>query len=804
MGTVSVVMAALLSGVVPLVPAGGSEANAGATFSVPVTPCRVVDTRVGAGGEVRNGAVRSWQVSGSGVGFAAQGGRDGGCGIPSSATAVELSISAAAPKGTGFLRAGPSGGALPRATVLQFSRSGGATNSGAVGLRPNVVEGLTVTGHGASSHVVVDVLGYALPVSERAPVGAATYVPRDSCRVVDTRAAARGALRSGEARTWQVLGDGPAFVRQGGRPGGCFLPFTANAVVLSISAVGPEGTGFLRAWAAGTAAPTATVAQFTRGASTTNTVTVQVTPDALDNLSVRSFSAGTHVTIDVQGHAAPLTQDLVAGSSVFVSMAPCRVADTRTGGGRVVASSPRGVRIAGTGAGFAAQGGAPGGCGIPATATAVTASISAIDPAGNGLIRTGIYGEQIQSTVLQYRRATGTTNTGATTLLDRQLTLQVTGGATHVAVDVSGYYLPQPTPYIGAHRRITDASTSTSPSISADGRFVAYLVRVLSPTPAPGGRREVWLWDRSTSSRTRVSDPTGDAADPSISADGGHVAYTSTDSTLVAGDTNGVSDVFVWERSTGATVRVSASTTGVSRPVVSGDGSHVVFESADDDPTPNPDYEANDGVFGWDRSTGLVTRISPITIDAAGATISADGRHVAYAATALPGQSDVYSWDRTDQTTIQVSGGEGQSIAPSASGDGRYIAYYTDAPDPVTGDAGFAVWDRVTGTRTRGGAFTPASGPVISQDGRYVSYVARLPSFDPINPSNDAVELAVWDRTIDATFRLTGSTGGGNASSPSVSADGRYIAFDSDSDSPNLVTGDTNGSRDVFIWDRLG
>ena len=91
----------VVGGLIAVVPpgAGGSPANAGATFFVPVTPCRVVDTRSGTGGKLLPGSALTWQVTGAGVGFKAQGGKPGGCGIPGSARAVELSVSAVAPAG---------------------------------------------------------------------------------------------------------------------------------------------------------------------------------------------------------------------------------------------------------------------------------------------------------------------------------------------------------------------------------------------------------------------------------------------------------------------------------------------------------------------------------------------------------------------------------------------------------------------------------------------------------------------------------------------------------------------------------
>lgn len=808
---VSIVAAALLlGGLLSVGPssAGASPANAGATFFVPVAGCRVVDTRAGAGGKLLAGSARTWQVSGTGAGFESQGGKPGGCGVPASALSVELSVSAAAPTGTGFLRAGPSGGAPPKATVLQFTARGGTTNTGAVALRPDVIHGLAVTGNGAATHVVLDVIGYSASVAEHPAADASIYVPSTgTCRVADTRAAVGGALKVGQPRTLQVLGQSSNFAAQGGRSGGCYVPYNATAVMATVSAVSPSGTGFLRTWAADAPRPIATVAQFTKGASTSNTATLRVTPQLVENLTIETFGTAVHVVIDIQGYEAPPPRNLLAGASVYVPMAPCRVADTRSGGGRLAAGARRSILVAGSGGSFGSQGGTANGCGVPSAATAVTASISAVDPTGSGLVRTGIYGQQQQSTVLQYQARTGTTNTGAVTLTDRHVDLEATTGGPHVVVDVSGYYLPQPTPYIGGTTRLTNASSdSTAPKISADGRYVAYLTLVVNSTPSTGGHNEVWVLDRTTSARTRISSTMSDANHPSISADGRYVTYASSDSPLAQGDTNGVSDVFVWDRIAGTTARIYASTNGASNPSVSGDGGVVTFQSDDDTAPASPSNVGRAGIFVWERAPGTATRISPLTADASESTISGDGRHVAYSLDTLPNESDIFSWDRTTGATTRVSAGNGWSLYPVLSTDGRYIAFETNATNLVAGDdaysEGVIVWDRTTATSTRVGAFRSRQDRLaISGDGRFVTYLVTLPALDEYNPDNQETELAVWDRAIDTTFRITAGIGG-SASPPSITADGKLIAFHSDA--ANLVAGDTNERRDVFLWDREG
>jgi hypothetical protein len=127
---------------------------------VPITPCRVVDTRFGGGGLFGPNQQRSYQVGGSGAAFAAQGGAAGGCGIPDGAAAVEASVTAVAPGANGFLRAWPTGAAAPTATYLAYTKGQGITNTGALSLAPTGANDLTMKNFGGSAHYVIDLQGY--------------------------------------------------------------------------------------------------------------------------------------------------------------------------------------------------------------------------------------------------------------------------------------------------------------------------------------------------------------------------------------------------------------------------------------------------------------------------------------------------------------------------------------------------------------------------------------------------------------------------------------------------------------------
>jgi Tol biopolymer transport system component len=140
---------------------------------------------------------------------------------------------------------------------------------------------------------------------------------------------------------------------------------------------------------------------------------------------------------------------------------------------------------------------------------------------------------------------------------------------------------------------------SFAPTLSADGRYVAFLSLASNLVPRDSnGRRDpllgqdVFVHDRQTGQTTRVSvaadgrQALGPSFDPSISADGRRVAFASDASNLVRMDRNRVGDVFVRDRQAGTTVRVTVAADGTqandssSLPAISGDGAAVGFFSA--------------------------------------------------------------------------------------------------------------------------------------------------------------------------------------------------------------------------------
>jgi Tol biopolymer transport system component len=150
----------------------------------------------------------------------------------------------------------------------------------------------------------------------------------------------------------------------------------------------------------------------------------------------------------------------------------------------------------------------------------------------------------------------------------------------------------------GATTRVSVASDGTQahagashPSISADGRYVAFHSLSNNLVPGDTNAYDVFVHDRQTGATTLVSvasdgtQANEQSRHPSISADGRYVAFHAHDSNLVPGDTNNAWDTFVHDRQTGETTRVSVASDGTQgnsfsrHPIISADGRSVAFES---------------------------------------------------------------------------------------------------------------------------------------------------------------------------------------------------------------------------------
>jgi alpha-tubulin suppressor-like RCC1 family protein len=450
-GLLGVAGVAVDGAIAPTVPAAAADPVPGGLGFTAITPCRLADTRAvvestdgltGVGGRLVDGGSLVVQVDGTGGSFTTQGGTAGGCGLPEAVSAVEISVTVVDPIGTGYLRAHAGNAPVPTATFINYSGQS-TTNTGTVPVAPGqfVVEDLRLTNFGAQTHVIVDVQGYYTPA------GTLGYVPLASpCRAGDTRFIVTSGgqkFNSGALVGFRLTG-ATGFDSQGGTPGGCGVPAGVTAVELSLTAIEPEGNGFLRLQA-GLTPPTTTFLNFAGSIATTNTGTTRIEPLLGTDINV-SFFGRTHVAVDIQGYftSAP-------GSARYQTVTPCRVFDTRAVGGPAGVGGPfpdgvtRHLQTSGDLGNFRSQGGAdPTGCDVPQGAAAIEASLTAVAPTAAGFTRPYPVGGTPTGTFLNLSAGRSTTNTGSLGLGARgmdDLAIKHFGGSSHYLLDVFGYFV---------------------------------------------------------------------------------------------------------------------------------------------------------------------------------------------------------------------------------------------------------------------------------------------------------------------------------------------------------------------------
>ncbi len=274
------------------------------------------------------------------------------------------------------------------------------------------------------------------------------------------------------------------------------------------------------------------------------------------------------------------------------------------------------------------------------------------------------------------------------------------------------------------------------------------------------------------------------------------MAFDSEASNLVSGDTNGLSDVFVRDRQNDTTERISVAMGGVetdgssSDPALTPDGRYVAFTSLAENLVAGDDSDNRFDVFVHDRETGDTERVSVATGggevdgDAGAPSISDDGHRVAFQSTAsnlvsgdANGDGDIFVRDRQADTTERVSvatgGGESNDISfsPSISADGRHVAFSSFATNLVAGDTNGQIdvfaHDRQTGTTERvsvkanGGQANNASvEPTISPDGSRVLFTFFGTNLVP-GDTNGSADVFIRHRT--ATMCSDGTDNDGDA-----------------------------------------
>lgn len=320
----------------------------------------------------------------------------------------------------------------------------------------------------------------------------------------------------------------------------------------------------------------------------------------------------------------------------------------------------------------------------------------------------------------------------------------------------------------------------------------------------------------------------------SISQDGRYVAFSSYASNLVPGDTNEQTDIFVRDRISGTNVRVSVNSDGSEgnndswAPGISADGRYVVFTSRADNLVANDinDYEDvflhdrdvdNNGIY--DEAGYISTIRISIATDGTEADsgssapdISADGRYITFSSNATNlvandtnGSSDIFVHDMqgriTQRVSISTAGVEADydSYDPAISPNGRYVAFTSSASTLVPEVDAYGIFVRDLVTDTTSLLVPYADEPDLSYDGRFIAYSA---GYDIFVRDRDKDANGVFDHVYEdtkVTVPIDNSPTYGHIDKPSISGDGRYVAYTSHA--ANLVSDDNNEVSDIFMWD---
>lgn len=387
-------------------------------------------------------------------------------------------------------------------------------------------------------------------------------------------------------------------------------------------------------------------------------------------------------------------------------------------------------------------------------------------------------------------------------------------------------------------------AASGEPATSETGQFVVFRSAAtnLDSDRCKNGFTHIFVRDRNTGTIRCVSvnsnDRQGDrdSLAPSISADGRFIAFTSPATNLDEDRCdNGFHQIYVRDRVSGTTRCISVNSNDRNgnqdshASSISDDGRFIAFDSAATNLTGNKCDNGFNHVFVHDRSTGKTTCVSvrsngdEANGDSFDPSISADGRVVVFStATNLSARCDngnshiyIHNLDTGENHCLSRNNEGQQSNGNSAlarvSGDGRFVVFQSDSTNVtrrcVNGAMQIFVRDLVEGRITcasidnRGNQGNDDSvQPSISSDGRFVAFSSGATNLTGNRCADGITQVFVRDRldekTACASVGPKKVKGNGASTSPSIAANGSLVTFESDAS--NLVKKDLNGLRDVF------
>ncbi len=378
---------------------------------------------------------------------------------------------------------------------------------------------------------------------------------------------------------------------------------------------------------------------------------------------------------------------------------------------------------------------------------------------------------------------------------------------------------------------------STSASVSGDGRYVAFVSAGTNLVDGDtNGKQDVFLHDRQLGTTKRISfgaggiQSNGDSYAPYASFDGSYVLFTSKATNLVSGDTNNLEDLFLYDAAADSVQRVASVVSGSeyvgagSSYGISADGRYVAYAG-------KPGSTGDHDIWLLDRRANVVKRVARqnyiYETFRARVSISADGRFIAFDSRGTKivpddtrttiGNNDraIYLYDAAlDEMKMISRSTTGQranhySYYPIISADGRYVAYLSKASDIVPGDTqpvqDVYVYDRVNGTTELASlnsqgqqVAVDAYDPSISADGRYVAFHTDG-AFDPVDGGR--TDVYIRDRAAGVTRWVSKTASGGNADQPvdraALSADGGTVVFETAATNMT-ATAEADAVRDLY------
>lgn len=324
-------------------------------------------------------------------------------------------------------------------------------------------------------------------------------------------------------------------------------------------------------------------------------------------------------------------------------------------------------------------------------------------------------------------------------------------------------------------------------SISDDGRFITFSSEATNLVPNDtNNKSDIFIYDSQTGETTRISNgvngqqSNGESLYPPISADGHLIAFSSEANNLVFNDTNGKSDIFLYDRINKTTKRISISSEGLqsngdsSYPSISPNGRYIVFTSTASNLVPNCNNSVSN-VFLYDSETNKIVLVS----------IGLDG---------------------------QQSDGTSYNYHPAVTDDGRHVAFASQATNLVDNDTNnfFDIFVRDFQTKTTERVSVDKDGnqangqslhATISDTGRYVAFHSFANNLVQ-NDTNNVEDVFIYDlqtkNIVRASQDANGNQGDKGSYRASISGNGKFVGFTSIAN--NLTTEDTNNRANVFLF----